>query len=239
MASGLSDQRRADRAVSHPQRHRSARGKGRGLPRRAAFPRTHEARGRGGPASRGALTMANSNRRSAALAPPRPSGPAHGLARALIPLAVATMGAIDLWSALLSHPPERLRALLHLIPTEVLDTSRTFTLIAGALLLVTAWGLRRGKRRAFVAPLFLCAVSVPVNMLKALDVEEATVAAAMMFLLGVSGDAFRVKSREVTLRDLASASLVFAAAYVLYAVGGAWFVSIRYGMHPSLQDAAA
>jgi hypothetical protein len=26
----------------------------------------------------------------------------------------------------------------------VLDTSRTFTLLAGALLLVTAWGLRRG-----------------------------------------------------------------------------------------------
>ena len=81
------------------------------------------------------------------------------------------MGAIDLASAALSRPSDRLRALRHLVPNEVLDTSRTFTLLAGALLLVTAWGLARGKRRSFVFALFLCAVSVPVNMLKAFDLE--------------------------------------------------------------------
>src|SRR5262245_30815976 len=105
--------------------------------------------------------------------------------RLLLSLAVATMGVIDVLSALLSHPPERLMALLPLVPTEVLDTSRTFTLLAGALLLVTAWGLRRGKRRAYVTALFLCALSVPVNVLKALDIEEAVVAAGLMFLLGI------------------------------------------------------
>src|SRR5512139_1741467 len=97
------------------------------------------------------------------------------LARTLLSLAVAAMGLVDLGSALLSHPPERLVALRHLVPTDVLDTSRTFTLVAGVLLLVTAWGLRRGKRRAYVAALFLCALSVPVNVLKALVVEEATI----------------------------------------------------------------
>src|SRR5262245_8783059 len=87
--------------------------------------------------------------------------------RTLIAVAVAAMGLVDLFSALLSRPPERLLALRHLVPTDVLDTSRTFTLLAGALLLITAWGLRRGKRRAFVAALFLSALSVPVNLLKA------------------------------------------------------------------------
>ena len=85
--------------------------------------------------------------------------------RVALSLAVAGQGIINLLSALLSHPPSRLMALRRIVPTYVLDTSRTFTLLAGALLLVTAWGLRRGKRRAFVAALFLCAVSVPVNML--------------------------------------------------------------------------
>ena len=114
--------------------------------------------------------------------------------RSALALAVAGMGIVDLLSALWSHPPERLLALRRLMPTEVLDTSRTFTLLAGALLLVTAWGLRAGKRRAFVAAMFLCALSVPVNLLKALDIEEATVASALLFALGVSGDAFRVRT---------------------------------------------
>jgi phosphatidylglycerol lysyltransferase len=163
-----------------------------------------------------------------ALPPRSPSGPFRGR-RTFLALAVAAMGLIDLLSALLSHPPERLTALLHLVPTEVLDTSRTYTLLAGGLLLVTAWGLRRGKRRAFVASLFLCALSVPINMLKALDFEEATVAAALMFLLGVSGDAFRVRSRAWTLAALRSRALVFAVALVVYAVAGCWLLAARHG----------
>lgn len=147
------------------------------------------------------------------------------------------MGLIDLLSALLSHPPERLRALLHIVPTAVLDTSRTYTLLAGALLLVTAWGLRRGKRRAFVTALFLCALSVPVNLLKAFDFEEATAAAALMFLLGVSGDAFRVRSREWSLAALRSPALWFTIALAVYAVGGCWLLEIQNGRDGSLERA--
>src|SRR5580765_609131 len=99
----------------------------------------------------------------------------RSVVRHALSLAVAMLGLVDLASALLSRPPERLLALRHLVPTDVLDTSRTFTLLAGALLLMTANGLRRGKRRAFVAAMFLAALSVPVNLLKAFDFEEASV----------------------------------------------------------------
>ncbi len=159
--------------------------------------------------------------------------PQYTVRRSLLALAVASMGLVDLFSALLSHPPDRLVALLHLIPTELLDTSRTFTLLAGALLLVTAWGLRRGKRRAFVAALFLCAISVPVNLLKAFDFEEATVAAALMFALGVSAEAFRVESRRLSLPTLGSRAAWGLAALALYAGGGAWVVKLLYGHQPS------
>src|SRR5205085_4635882 len=117
--------------------------------------------------------------------------------RAALAVAVAAMGLVNVASAILSHPSDRLVALRRLVPTEVLDTSRTFTLLAGALLLVTAFGLLRGKRRAFLIALFLCAMSVPVNLLKAVDVEEATAAAVMLFALGASADAFRVRSGEI------------------------------------------
>ena len=150
------------------------------------------------------------------------------LVRHALALAVAAMGVVDLLSALLSRPPERLLALRHLVPTGVLDTSRTFTLLAGVLLLLTAEGMRRGKRRAFVTALFLCALSVPVNLLKAFDFEEATVAAALMFLLGVSGDAFAVRSRELTFRGLVAPLAVALAAVAAYAVGGSWIVESLY-----------
>ena len=157
--------------------------------------------------------------------------------RVALSLAVAGQGIINLFSALLSHPPSRLVALRRIVPTQVLDTSRTFTLLAGALLLVTAWGLRRGKRRAFVAALFLCAVSVPVNMLKAFDFEEATAATLLMFVLGVSADAFRVKSREPSLRALRSRALWAALGLGVYAIAGCWFLEARYGGGASLARA--
>src|SRR5262245_15796325 len=154
--------------------------------------------------------------------------------RVALSLAVAAQGIINLLSALLSHPPQRLVALRRIVPTTVLDTSRTFTLLAGVLLLLTAWGLRRGKRRAFVAAMLLCAVSVPVNMLKAFDFEEATAATALLFALGLSGDAFRVKSRELSLRALRSRALMAALALALYAVTGCWYLESHYGGGASL-----
>ena len=157
--------------------------------------------------------------------------------RSALALAVAGMGIVDLLSALWSHPPERLLALRRLMPTEVLDTSRTFTLLAGALLLVTAWGLRAGKRRAFVAAMFLCALSVPVNVLKAFDFEEAIVASALLFVLGVSAEAFRVRSRAPSWAMFRSRSLWVVAALLLYAAGGSWLLENAYG-HPLSLTAA-
>ena len=139
------------------------------------------------------------------------------------------MGVVDLLSAFLSHPSERLLALRHFVPTDVLDTSRTFTLLAGALLLLTANGLRRGKRRAFVTALFLCALSVPVNLLKAGDVEEATTAAALMFLLGLNGDAFVVMSREMSWRTLRGPAVAAVVAIGVYALGGCWLLEWTFG----------
>lgn len=151
--------------------------------------------------------------------------------RHALALAVAALGLVDLLSALLSRPPERLLALRHLVPTAVLDTSRTFTLLAGVLLLLTADGMRRGKRRAFVTALFLSALSVPVNLLKAFDLEEATVAAGLMFLLGVNAEAFAVRSRELTFRGLVAPLALSIVAVVAYAVAGCWIVEATFGQH--------
>src|SRR5436309_15060995 len=206
------------------------------LPGRRRRPRARSAR-----AKVAVMAMRSRSQSAAARGTGRGSSAAAPRAwrRPILALAVAVMGFIDLFSALLSHPPDRLLALRHLIPTDVLDTSRTFTLLAGALLLVTAWGLRRGKRRAFVIALFLCALSVPVNLLKAFDFEEATVATALMFMLGVSGEAFRVKSREFSLRNLRAGFVFLGLGFVAYAILGCWVVTARLGQGGSLRLALA
>jgi phosphatidylglycerol lysyltransferase len=146
---------------------------------------------------------------------------------------------INLLSAFFSHPSDRLVALRRLVPTEVIDTSRTFTLLSGLLLLVTAWGLRRGKHRAFVAALFLSAVSVPMNLLKAFDFEEATAASALLFLLGIAADSFRVKSRAFFAGGFPVRGALVAIAFAAYAFLGCWVVEARYGFGASLGRAAS
>jgi phosphatidylglycerol lysyltransferase len=158
--------------------------------------------------------------------------------RTALALAVAAQGVINLLSALLSHPSDRLLALRHLVPTSVMDSSRTFTLVAGALLVATAWGLRRGKRRAFVVALFLCALSVPVNLLKAVDIEEATAASVLLFALGVSADAFRVKSRELTVRAIGVGTVVTGLLFLIYAIVGCYMLEATFGGGASLGRAA-
>ena len=155
----------------------------------------------------------------------------------MLSIAVAAQGVINLLSAFLSHPPDRLVALRRLVPTAVIDTSRTFTMLSGLLLLVTAWGLRSGKRRAFVLALFLCAVSVPVNLLKAIDLEEAIAASTLMFVLAISGDSFRVKSREISLADVRWTGFLAAIAFAVYAVGGCWVLLSSVGGDGSLPGA--
>ncbi len=177
----------------------------------------------------------------AATAPVRRGPPRRSrtLARTALGIAVAAMGMVNILSALLSHSPSRLQALRRLVPTDVLDTSRTFTLLAGALLLVTAWGLRRGKRRAFVVALLLCAVSVPVNLLKAFDFEEATMASVLMFALGVSADAFRVRSREPSWGPVARGVLWGFVFIALYVVAGTWLLELQLGHRMRIGDLLA
>ena len=180
--------------------------------------------------------------RPASLQAPLPAGPPprrYTWQRTALALAVATQGVINLLSAVLSHPPERLLALRRLVPTTVMDQSRTFTFVAGALLVATAWGLRRGKRRAFVIALFLAALSVPMNLLKSIDFEEATAASVLLFGLGISGDAFRVKSRELTFGTIGQRTMLLGGFFLLYAVAGCYWLESHYGGGASVTRALA
>jgi lysylphosphatidylglycerol synthetase-like protein (DUF2156 family) len=129
---------------------------------------------------------------------------ATGKLRVVFALAVAVMGAINDLTVLLPTGPERLALLGSLLnqlapfsPSilPVLDTGRSLALILGFFLLVVAFGLARGKRRAWQFALLLLPLSALAHLAKGLSVEEAGLSLLLWPGLLRSASLFRVARR--------------------------------------------
>ena len=105
----------------------------------------------------------------------------------------ALAGVVDLASALSHADRARLHALTMVVPGALTNASAAATLVTGILLLLLARGLKRRKRRAWRAVVVLLAGSVALHVLKGLDVEEASLAAALLIGLVVWRDQFPAK----------------------------------------------
>jgi lysyl-tRNA synthetase class 2 len=104
---------------------------------------------------------------------------------------VALVGLINITSTVLPVSRDRLRLLVEVIPIIGVQTAGAVTAAVGVLLLLLANGLRRRKRRAWLAAVVLSGASVLLHLLKGLDVEEALLTAALLALLAITRDEFR------------------------------------------------
>ena len=129
-------------------------------------------------------------------------------------LLCAMVGLVDLASAVSHADRQRLRALTGVVPGALTNASAAATLVVGVLLLLLARGLRRRKRRAWRAVVALLAGSVALHVLKGLDVEEATLAAALLIALVVWRDEFRAQGDPRTRWRAVAALLGLLAASV-------------------------
>ena len=102
---------------------------------------------------------------------------------ALAALLTYAAGLIDLVSALTHPDSARFRSLTTVVPGAVANAAAALTAVTGVLLLLLAHGLARRKRRAWVIVVLLLAASVVLHVAKGLDVEEASVAAALLGVL--------------------------------------------------------
>src|SRR5579885_1754415 len=102
--------------------------------------------------------------------------------REVLALAVAVMGIINELTVLLPARPGRFSLFINLLnllapfslsiwPFE--NTGRTIALVLGFFLLLLAFGLVRGKRRAWEVTIVLLPLSALAPLLKGLDFEEA------------------------------------------------------------------
>lgn len=102
----------------------------------------------------------------------------HGLARL-----VSALGVVSVASALVPGWRGRLELLAEVVPAVAPAAATAGTAALGVLLVVLARGLRRGKRRAWRLATGLAAAAVVLHLVKGLDVEEAALSGAVLFLL--------------------------------------------------------
>lgn len=96
---------------------------------------------------------------------------------------VAVLGVLSLLSAVLPASRPRLAVVLEVLPASVPEAAAAASAAIGVLLLYLASGLRRRKRRAWLAATALAAAVAVLHLVKGLDVEEAAYALALFAVL--------------------------------------------------------
>jgi len=99
---------------------------------------------------------------------------------------VALLGVVSVVSALVPAWRSRLELLATVVPAVAPAAATAGAAAVGVLLVVLARALRRGVRRAWWAAVWLVGASVVLHLLKGLDVEEASLAVAVLILLLLS-----------------------------------------------------
>ena len=155
---------------------------------------------------------------------------AGSLARALAPnlfaLVVFIAGVMLLASGAAPAVADRLRALAEVMPLGVIELSHFLASIAGLLLLLVAWGLRRRLDGAWLATLVILAAGVALSLLRGLHFEQAAVLALMLLALAPCRRAFH--RRAALLPDHLSPGWLLAVAAVFLAVVWLAFFAHRH-----------
>ena len=103
----------------------------------------------------------------------------------LLALLVLVAGVVDIVSVLTPEFAHRLHDVVEVVGGPVVRSASAGAIALGVLLVLLAQGLRRRKRRAWRAAVVLLLLSAVLNIVKGLDVEEATVSLVVAALLVV------------------------------------------------------
>jgi phosphatidylglycerol lysyltransferase len=148
------------------------------------------------------------------------------LAPNLFALMVFTAGIMLLASSAVPSLGARMTTLADVVPLGVIELSHFLASIAGLLLLLIAWGLRRRLDGAYLATLAILAAGAVLSLLRGLHVEQAALLILTMLALAPCRRAFY--RRTTLLEERFSAGWLLAVAAVL--LGFVWlgFFSHRH-----------
>ena len=143
----------------------------------------------------------------------------RGRVREIASRATLILAVLSLLSATIPPLWPRMGLVRDLVPELVVHTARPALALVSVALLLTARGLRRGNRLAWLGTLAALAVSVVIHLAKGPDVLPALVIAVGIVWLGAQADAFPVLPTRRAVR-WAIVSTVLAVAFVVVLVVG-------------------
>ena len=142
-------------------------------------------------------------------------------------LAIFTMlaGGVLLASAASPSDGRRLSWLAHALPLPVIEVSHFGASLAGALLLLAAWGLARRLADAYRLAVAALGTGIVLSLLKGLDYETSVVLAALLVALMLSREEF---TRRAAMLDVPfSTSWVASTLAVMGAAIGLGLFAFR------------
>lgn len=126
------------------------------------------------------------------------------------------LGIINILSAITPPIRERVQLLKKIFPLSTIHASNTLIVFTGLSLLVTAAFLFRGLRTAWIIAVALAALSLIGNVTKALDYEEAIVAAVTLLVLIITADQYRIRSSSRWMKAGVTTAAASFAAVLLF-----------------------
>ena len=137
------------------------------------------------------------------------------------------LGLVNIISALTPPIHHRLQLLHKYIPIEATRASHLLVLLIGISLLVTAAFLFRGLRNAWVIALFLSIFSLIGHLTKALDYEEATLAALTIIVLVVTASQYRIRSSKKWMEAGIRTALLSFLAVLIFGFVSFYFIDVK------------
>src|SRR5512138_2928571 len=122
----------------------------------------------------------------------------------IVAVLTAAMGVVNVLSAVRPSMQHRLRLLEQYSPLQVTHGGHLTSALAGFALLLLASGLWRRKRVAWLLTLLVLLGSIATHLLKGLDYEEASLAAALSAVLLIWRNHFHARSDPPSVRQAIS-----------------------------------
>jgi phosphatidylglycerol lysyltransferase len=147
-------------------------------------------------------------------------------------------GIINLWLVVTPPPLRAPRARLHqLVPLEFFQFPRSFQLLIGFALIVSAVNIYKRKQRAYQLVLALSALSFVLHLGPRQDYGQALLALLLAGVLILAHRSFTVRSSPPDWRGVLARILIATLAAFSYGVGGFWLLDRRqFGLNFTWTD---
>ncbi len=143
-------------------------------------------------------------------------------------LLIFALGLVNIVSAVTPPLFNRLHLLQEYLPLAAIHASHLLVLFMGLTLLVTSVFLFRGSRNAWMIALILSILSLIGHLIKALDYEEAIVAAITVIVLVSTSSQYRIRSSRKWMQAGLKTALINVIAVVLFGFISFYFIDKKH-----------